>query len=90
NSRTRRMPLTSLALDWRSKTLNVKELQMPIFLKTLAINLLATLFPTKVIAKSIVTGAKALAEKTNSKVDDEFVKVLEDNLKEKTEDATSN
>ncbi|CAP45460.1 hypothetical protein PPLUZ24_gp59 [Bruynoghevirus LUZ24] len=70
--------------------MNVKEIQMPIFLKTLAINLLATLFPTKVIAKSIVTGAKALAEKTNSKVDDEFVKVLEDNLKEKTEDATSN
>ncbi|AFU62925.2 hypothetical protein B5P22_31160 [Pseudomonas tolaasii] len=60
---------------------------MPIFLKSLAIQLLATLFPTKVIAKSIVAGAKALAEKTESKADDELVKVLEDNLKEHTGDA---
>lgn len=60
---------------------------MPIFLKSLAIQLLASLFPTKVIAKSLVAGAKALAEKTDSKADDALVKILEDNLKEHTENA---
>lgn len=60
---------------------------MPIFLKSLAIQLLAALFPTKVIAKSIVAGAKALAEKSDSKADDALVKILEDNLKEHTENA---
>lgn len=53
---------------------------MGFFLKQLAIQLLAALFPTEVIAKVIVQTAKNLAKKSDTSTDDEVVKILEDHV----------
>ncbi|AUV61754.1 hypothetical protein FDJ28_gp08 [Pseudomonas phage Bjorn] len=53
---------------------------MAFFLKQLAIQLLAALFPTEVIAKVIVQTAKNLAKKSGTTADDAVVQILEDHV----------